>query len=452
MQLRIVGLAIGMCATALPIGAVADPMHEEMGKAHPPMETAPLGIDEARDASGTSWQPDSTPMFMWHARAGGWMLGLHTSSFVGYDDNAGPRGDKQFLSINWLMGMARRSIGTGDITLRAMLSAEPATLPKDGYPLLLQTGESYQGAPLHDRQHPHDLFMELAARFRQPISDSIAFELYVAPVGEPAIGPTAFPHRFSAMADPLAPLGHHWLDATHITFGVLTAGVFTRMFKLEGSWFNGREPDENRWDFDFRKLDSASARLSVNPTRDVSAQASWSRLESPEALESDVSVQRFTASVGWNHRLADEISDVVITAAVGRNNPSSGPSTNASLVEATLMLDDEHTVFTRVEMLNKTGMDLVLPPEMADKTYGMASFSAGYVYDFHQLGAIVPGLGFVGTVDVVGRSLEPIYDTRTPYGGMVFVRLRPPVMKMRRMANTDGGTHGMAGMYDSHRM
>ncbi|CAN5917850.1 hypothetical protein BH11MYX2_BH11MYX2_04700 [soil metagenome] len=431
-------------------------MHDAMGEAPHSMEPTPLGIEESRDASGTSWQPESTPMFMWHAKAGGWVLGLHTSSFVGYDNNAGPRGDGQFLSVNWLMGMARRPIGTGDITLRAMLSAEPGTMPKNGYPLLLQTGEAYQGEPLHDRQHPHDLFMELAARYRQPISDSIGFEIYAAPVGEPAIGPSAFPHRFTAMADPLAPLGHHWFDSTHITFGVLTAGVFTKMFKLEGSWFNGREPDENRLDFDFRKLDSASARLSVSPGRDLAAQVSWARLDSPEGLEPDVSVQRLTASATWNHRLVDDVSDVAVTAAVGRNNPSMGPSTNASLVEASLMLNDEHTVFTRVELLSKTGKDLVLPPGMADNTYGMASFSAGYVYDFHQLGAIVPGIGVVGTVDVVGRALEPTYDTRTPVGGMVFVRLRPPVMKMNMKMGKQmvgkPGTTGTAGMHDGHAM
>jgi len=191
-------------------------MDQAMGEAHPSMAPTPLGIEETRDASGTSWQPESTPMFMWHAKAGGWMLGLHTNWFVGYDRTASPRGDDQFLSINWLMGMARHGVGTGDVTLRAMLSAEPGTMPNNGYPLLLQTGESYRGEPIHDRQHPHDLFMDLAARDRQPIGDSFGFELYAALAGEPAIGPTAFPHRFTAMADPLAPLGHHWFDSTHI--------------------------------------------------------------------------------------------------------------------------------------------------------------------------------------------------------------------------------------------
>jgi hypothetical protein len=47
-----------------------------------------LGIPETRDASGTSWQPDSTPMFMWHWMTGGWSLGLHTNVFAGYDSEA----------------------------------------------------------------------------------------------------------------------------------------------------------------------------------------------------------------------------------------------------------------------------------------------------------------------------------------------------------------------------
>jgi hypothetical protein len=438
-------LAIALLAPILHGIALAQPM-EAMGEAEAQegMENAPLGIEETRSASGTSWQPDSAPMFMWHARAGDWRLGLHTNSFVGYDSTATGRGDDQLLSINWIMGMATRSIGSGDLTFRAMLSAEPITMPDNGYPLLLQTGESFKGERLHDRQHPHDLFMELAARHRQPIGDTVGIELYAAPVGEPAIGPTAFPHRFTSMGNPLAPLAHHWFDSTHITFGVVTVGMFTRMFKLEGSWFNGREPDENRTDFDFREPDSVAARLSANPARDLSAQISWARLDSPEGLEPDISVQRITASVTWNRLLGDEVSDVAVSAAVGQNNPSRGPSTQAALIEAISMFADTHTVFARAEALTKTGEELALPAEMSARRFGVGSLSAGYVYDFHLLGAIVPGVGAVGTLDVVGSRLGSIYDTRTPWGGMVFVRLRAPTMKMARMSEMPGMHHGHA--------
>jgi hypothetical protein len=323
-----------------------------------------------------------------------------------------------------------------------MLSAEPVTMPENGYPLLLQTGESFHGERLHDRQHPHDLFMELAARYRQPIGGTLGIELYAAPVGEPAIGPAAFPHRFTSMGDPLAPLGHHWFDSTHITFGVVTAGVFNHMFKLEASWFNGHEPDEDRADFDFHQLDSVSARVSVSPTRDLSAQVSWARLDRPEDLEPDVSIRRVTASATWNRQLADEVSDVAVTAAVGQNDPSKGSITRAALVEAIAMFADTHTVFARAEALTKTGEELALPPGMDGRVFGIGSLSAGYVYDFHQLGAIVPGVGVVGTVDAVGAMLGDIYDTRTPLGGMVFVRLRAPVMKMS----------SMSGMHHDHSM
>jgi hypothetical protein len=431
-------LSVIVIATVWHGVVTAQPMEDtgEMHQAHEGMERTPLGIEDTRNASGTSWQPDSTPMFMWHARSGDWRLALHTNSFVGYDSSATGRGDDQLLSINWIMGMATHDIGSGDVTFRAMLSAEPITMSDSGYPLLLQTGESFQGERLHDRQHPHDLFMELAARYRQPIGDTLGVELYAAPVGEPAIGPTAFPHRFTSMANPLAPLGHHWFDSTHITFGVVTAGVFTRMFKLEGSWFNGREPDEDRTDFDVREPDSVAARLSVNPTRDVSAQVSWARLDSPEELEPDISVQRITASVTWNHRLGDEMSDVAVSAAIGENNPSSGPSTRAALVEALSMFADTHTVFARAEALTKTGEELVLPMEMNERRFGIGSFSAGYVYDFHQLGSIVPGIGAVGTLDAVGSTLGEMYGTQTPWGGMLFVRLRPAAMAPHAM-------HGM---------
>jgi hypothetical protein len=439
--------AITVITTAVHSVAVAQPMpaDEAMGDMQGSMEPTPLGVEETRNGSGTSWQPDSTPMFMWHARSGDWRLALHTNSFLGYASTATGRGDDQLFSINWIMGMATHAVGTGDLTFRAMLSAEPVTMADNGYPLLLQTGESFEGQRLHDRQHPHDLFMELAARYRQPIGDTVGLELYAAPVGEPAIGPVAFPHRFTSMGNPLAPLGHHWFDSTHITFGVVTAGVFTRMFKLEGSWFNGREPDEDRVDFDLRQPDSVSARLSVNPTRDLSAQVSWARLDSAEELEADISVQRLTASAAWNHRLPGETSDVSVTAAVGQNNPSRGPSTHAALIEAISMFADTHTVFARAEALTKTGEELVLPMEMNDRLFGIGSFSAGYVYDFHQLGAIVPGVGLVGTVDVVGSTLGSVYDSRTPWGGMVFVRLRAPTMRMTSMS-------GMSGMHHDHAM
>jgi hypothetical protein len=265
-------------------------MHHAMG------QPSLLETVEAYEASGTAWQPAATPMHGRHGSMDGWRLMGHGVLFFGYDEQGGDRGDGQFLSTNWLMGMARHPLLGGEFLARSMLSLEPLTVDERGYPLLLQTGESFEGQPLHDQQHPHDLFMELAAIYARPLTANLGLQLYGALAGEPALGPVAFPHRRSASADPLAPLGHHWQDSTHISFGVLSAGLFTQSVKLEGSWFNGREPDEHRYDLDLRGFDSFSGRLLLNPNRNWSLQASYGYLESPESLEPQASLHRTTVS------------------------------------------------------------------------------------------------------------------------------------------------------------
>ena len=262
------------------------------------MMTGVLDIPLTRMGSGTSWLPDAAPMHAVHFKAGPWALMVHGVVFGMYDKQFGRRGDDQVNSVNWGMLMATRSVGPGSLQLRGMLSAEPFTVGAKGYPLLLQSGESYKGLPLHDRQHPHDLFMELAALYERPIARNLALSLYVAPVGEPAVGPVAFPHRPSAASDPLAPLAHHWQDATHISFGVLTAGLFTHRVKVEGSLFNGREPDENRWNFEHGPLDSASGRIKIHFPSGWSGQVSFASRRNPEGLFPG-NIHRTTASLHY---------------------------------------------------------------------------------------------------------------------------------------------------------
>ncbi len=214
-------LALIACA-AWPLRAQMDMQHSMK------MNEGPLGIPESRMGSGTSWLPDASPMHAAHMVLGDWTLMLHGKGFAQYDWQGGPRGSNQLGFVNWAMAAASRPLGGGRLELRGMLSAEPWTIGARGYPLLLQSGESYRGTPLHDRQHPHDLFMELAALYERPVGRNLGLSVYLAPVGEPAVGPVAFPHRPSAADDPLAPISHHWQDGTHITFGVVTAGVHAR--------------------------------------------------------------------------------------------------------------------------------------------------------------------------------------------------------------------------------
>jgi len=222
-----------------------------------------------REASGTAWLPDATPMYGAHHQARGWDVMLHGNAFLQLLHEAAPehRGATQAGSINWLMAMARRPLGRGTFGLRTMFSLEPWTIRGCGYPNLLATGEVCDGDTIHDRQHPHDFFMELAAELDRPVSGTLRWHLYGGLAGEPALGPPGFPHRISAMPNPLSPIAHHWLDATHITFGLITSGLYTQRWKVEGSVFNGREPDEQRYDLDLGRLDSRHARGSCRRTR-----------------------------------------------------------------------------------------------------------------------------------------------------------------------------------------
>ena len=389
---------------------------------------APLGLSMSRDGSGTAWQPDATPMNAHHVMAHGWMVMLHYSLHAGYDAQSSDRGDDRAIGLGWVMGMASHELGGGQVTLRAMLSPEPLTLGKRGYPLVLQTGEEVDGVPLHDRQHPHDLLMELAASYAHAISDDVAVQVYAAPAGEPALGPVAFPHRAYALYDMAAALGHHWEDSTHISFGVVTAAAYTRRVKLEASWFNGREPDEDRYDLDLRRPDSYSGRLTVNPNAHWTAQVSYGYLASPEAIEPNVSVQRVTASATYAGAPGDHA--VGATLAVGRNLPSTGPSTSAALVEGTLAAGAGITTFARTELLTKTGADLALAAANAERTFGMMAVSLGAVYELPEVSGVVVGLGARGTINIIGTDLEATYGTRTPLGAFVYVELHPSAMEM----------------------
>ena len=396
----------------------------------------PLSFTHSREGSGTSWMPDSSPVFAHHFMAGDWMLMLHYAATLGYDDQWSDRGSRRLTSTNWVMGMAAHPLLGGQVTFRTMLSAEPATAGGElQLPLLLQSGETYGGQPLHDRQHPHDLFMEVAAIYRRPIADLFGIELYGALSGEPALGPTAFMHRASAMNNPFPPIGHHWQDSTHISFGVLTAGVYNRWVKLEGSIFHGREPDENRWDFDFGALDSWSGRLSVNPTQQTSFQVSYGYVNSPEAAQPQENLHRVTASGSYSAPMLSD-GNVALTALWGRN-VEAGHSSDSALVEANLDLDGKNVPFVRFEYVQKLGHDLVLPGD-PDAKYDVFQGSFGYVHRFTG-GPVVPVIGISVDIGIVPASIEAQYGTRTPVGAFVFIGLQPPKMSL-------GHEHHMSGM------
>jgi hypothetical protein len=372
-----------------------------------------------REGSGTSWAPDSTPMSGLMNMHGPWSGMIHGFANLIYDDQGGPRGDTQTFSNSMLMLMARRELTDGAFGLRLMLSGDPF-IGKRGYPLLFQTGETADGkTPLIDRQHPHDLLMEAAATYSHDFTPQSSGFLYVGLPGEPALGPEAFMHRLSGMDNPEAPLSHHWLDSTHVAWGVVTGGYTWTLLKLEASAFNGREPDQFHYNIETRGLDSYSVRATVNPTANLSMQTSYGHLMGPEQLQPNVNVSRTTASATYNAPVARWWQT---TVAVGHNSPSAGAGSNAWLLESALKLGLAHTVFARAERVGKD--ELFLPGQpLYGPTYTIEKLSVGYIHDLVHAGALDLGLGALVSTYSYPSVLNSAYGYR-PTSFMVFVRAR----------------------------
>jgi len=381
------------------------PGHEMPMPMPMPMNPGVLGIPDARAGSGTAWLPDSSPMHAAHLSAGKWTLMVHGFVAPLYDTQRGPRGDDQLTVINWGMLTARRPFGGGQVAVRVMASADPWTVGPRGYPLLLQSGESYKGVPLIDRQHPHDLWIELAALWESPLAANLAASLYVAAVGEPAVGPPAFQHRPSAQSDPFAPLGHHWQDATHTTYGALTAGIFSRVLKVEASAFNGREPDATRTDFDFRRIDSYSGRVTVAPGPHWTLSTWYAYLDTPEELHPGESIHRYGAAV---LTAQGSLNAALVWGANGNRH--------SVLVEGDIEVLRGHHMFTRVEYVRKSAEDLGVAPG----DYDLGSLVLGYLKDWGTF-----SLGTRGAIGFVPASLGASYGSRTPVGVAVYGTWRP---------------------------
>jgi hypothetical protein len=395
--------------------------------------------------SGTSWQPSSGPMHMHHWIKGDWLLMFHYNLFAGVNRQGGPRGVTKFESTSWFMPMAYHKLGKGTLQLRGMFSAEPFTVPPGGSPLLFQTGETYKGKPLIDHQHPHDLLMELSARYTLPLGEHGTWFTYFGYPGEPALGPVTVFHRLSASENPSATLAHHLQDSTHISFGVLTTGFTYRWFKLEGSIFNGREPDENRYNFDTHKWNSRSARLWFVPNSNWAFQVSHGFLRSPENQDPDVNIRRTTASVQYNKPFTR--GNWASALIWGRNHVSGLGKTrslNGYTAESTVQFLDKNFVYTRLELVDKDELlspsDRLLVGITEDHpSFRIGAYTFGGVRDVWTTEKMQLGIGSDLTFYSKPSLLDTIYGNR-PISWKLFFRIRPG--KMDTSMHSTHGTNG----------
>lgn len=391
------------------------PMQHEMGGHAMPGMQMPMQHDAThellmRQTSGTSMNPAAAPHAMMMTQYGNTMLMAHGQAFVAQVIQSGPRGDDKLYSTNWIMGMADRPLAGGHLMLRTMLSLEPATIGKK-YPELFQTGETVDNRPIVDAQHPHDFFMELAAEYARPLDAQTIAYLYAAPMGDPALGPVAYPHRASASEIPQATLSHHLQDSTHIAGSVLTAGVQRGEFGLGLSGFHGREPDEKRWDLDTGAIDSWAARFTWDPTPNWSAQVSTGHLKHPEALEPG-NIQRTTASVSyssgpWNSSLI-----------LGHNDKSAGRSTSGVVAESVYRFLDRNDLTGRLEIVDK---DELFPGQ--DAVFRIHALTLGYTRDILAWNGVLAAAGGNVTGYSIPADLRPVYG-RGLRSFYVFLRLR----------------------------
>ena len=388
--------------------------HDHSQMDYGPIDTRELPVPA--EGSGTARLPAAEGgMKGLHLSGGDWMLMAHGTISAQYTDHSGPRGDAKTYVTSMAMLAAERDTGWGRIQFKSMMSLEPAMEPR-GYPNLFATGETADGEPLVDRQHPHDLFMELAARIDVNIGEQTRAFLYGGPVGEPALGPSAFMHRASAQYNPEPPITHHWFDSTHITYGVVTAGIASPTWQIEGSAFRGAEPDEDRWDIEKPKLDSWSVRATLTPSPEWAVQASYGEIKEPEATHPGEDERRYTASAHYadGHGLSAMLAFSAKDRAPGR-------TLTAWLGEVSWDLDTRNTVFGRVENVANDELFPDHDDPLHDQTFRVTKFQAGYARRI-PMGPFELALGGSGAAYAAPSALDPYYGD-SPFGYTLFARL-----------------------------
>lgn len=378
-------------------------------------------------ASGTSSNPASSSMPMLMCPDGSWLLSLMGQAFIVDTQQSSPRGTDKLYSTNWIMGSAGHPLAGGSLLFEAMLSLEPATITNRRYPELFQTGETAYGIPIVDGQHPHNFVMGLGAHYAHRLGESAMLQLYYAPVGDPALGPVAYPHRASAEELPEAPIGHHWEDSTHISYNVATVGLEYKWIRLEASGFYGTEPGENRWTFGWGPMNSYAARLAVAPNKNWEAQVSAGRLTHPET-DQPGDIVRTTASLAYTRPLPG--GAWASTLVWGRNHETlTGRNLNAYLLESLYPVKRKNFITGRIEWVDKDELFADQPTleaaldQYAGSTFRVQAYTAGYTRDIAQFHDVETGIGMNVTAYAIPAVIQPYYGAH-PWGVNVFLRVR----------------------------
>ncbi|MEO5922226.1 MAG: hypothetical protein ABIR70_00210 [Bryobacteraceae bacterium] len=387
-------------------------------------------------ASGTSQNPLSWPMPMLMPKLGSWNLMIMGQGFVNSTQQSGPRGGDKIFAANWAMISATHRLGGGALMLQSMFSLDPATVTKQAYPLLFQTGETANGTPLVDAQHPHDFIMGLGVQYAHSISENTMFQAYYAPVGDPALGPVSFPHRASAFELPQATLSHHVQDSTHIAINVATVAIRHKWLRLEASSFYGTEPNENRWNIDWGPMNSYSGRVSILPSSNWMAQFSAGRLKDPERQSHSPGdeahggdIVRMTSSVHYTRPMGNGNHWSTSVIWGGNHNVQNQRNTNSYLVETLYPVSPKNFLTARAEVVDKDELftnNHTLEHQLeliAGNVFRVKAYTGGYTRDIGTFQNVETGIGANLTAYVIPAAIQPYYGQH-PWGVNMFVRFR----------------------------
>lgn len=421
----VVAAVMALCAATYATGQAGQGHGQMPGMSAKGMDA---GMYLMRMASGTSMNPQAGELPMEMIEARGWMQMLMGQGFLVDVQQTGPRGHDKLYAVNWAMWAPEHRVGRGEVMLSTMLSLEPATISNRSYPELFQTGETAYGVPLVDAQHPHNFVMGLGAYYAHPLGERGIWQAYYAPVGDPALGPVAFPHRASARDIPQAALGHHWEDSTHIAYNVATLAMQSGWLRAEASGFYGTEPGENRWTIDWGPMNSWSGRVSVIPNKRWLAQVSAGRLTHPERDQAG-DVVRVTGSVAYARPLGT--GRVWASSVIwGRNHETlTGRNLNAYLAESVLSLGSRNSITGRVEKVAKDELfanNIPLEQQLAatvGSTFTVKAYTGGYTRTLWTAGGVETAVGANMTAYGVPAAIQPYYGVH-PVGASVYVRLR----------------------------
>jgi hypothetical protein len=418
-------------AKTVQINSGQDSLSEKPTDSMPVMTHAySLNLLMNRNSSGTAWQPDATPMYGYMKMGKKWNLMVHGSIFLRYNHqditNTVTRSDSltdMFDAPNWVMIMANRKVGSrGLLSFSGMLSADELVMGGNGYPLLFQSGETFNNKLLTDRQHPHDFISGLSAAYTHMVNKDIDITAYLGYPGEPAIGPPAFMHRISSINNPDAPLGHHWQDATHITFGVASLGLRYKILKFELSNFTGREPNENRYNFDKPRFDSWSYRFSVNPADNFAIQFSQAFIKSPETLEPEEHITRTTASI-LHSLILGEKTHLTSAAIWGANQKWEHRPEHSALLESNLQMN-KTAVYGRYEFIQKSVHELSINGNGTDKLFPVNALTLGASYNLLHAFNTNFRIGIQGSAFITPSELAGLYG-RLPLAAEIYIHVLP---------------------------